>query len=36
VSDVSMADLRSVIFELELAGRIERHGAGMVSLKPRP
>jgi len=34
VSEIAMADLRSVIFELELAGRIERHGAGMVSLKP--
>ena len=35
VSEIAIADLRAVIFELELAGRIERHGAGMVSLKPR-
>ncbi len=35
VSEMAMADLRPVIFELELEGRIERHGAGMVSLKPR-
>ena len=34
VSEVAMADLRSVIFELELAGRIECHGAGIVSLRP--
>jgi DNA processing protein len=35
VSDVSIADLRSIIFELDLENRIERHGALMISLKPR-
>ena len=32
MSDVSAAVVRTVLLELELAGRLERHGGGMVSL----
>lgn len=32
MADVSPAVVRTVLFELELAGRLERHGGGMVSL----
>jgi len=32
MSQVSAASVRTVLFELELAGRLERHGGGMVSL----
>lgn len=32
MSDASPAIVRSVLLELELAGRLERHGGGMVSL----
>lgn len=32
MADVSPAVARTVLFELELAGRLERHGGGMVSL----
>ncbi|MBX9847256.1 MAG: hypothetical protein K2Z80_36205 [Xanthobacteraceae bacterium] len=30
------AIVRTVLLELELAGRVQRHGGGMVSLKPDP
>jgi DNA processing protein len=32
MTDVSPAVVRTVLLELELAGRLERHGGGMVSL----
>ena len=32
MSGASPAAVRSVLLELELAGRLERHGGGMVSL----
>jgi len=32
MSDASAAIVRSVLLELELAGRLERHGGGLVSL----
>jgi DNA processing protein len=32
MSDASPAIVRSVLLELELAGRLERHGGGLVSL----
>jgi len=32
LSDSSPAVVRTVLLELELAGRLERHGAGLVSL----
>ncbi len=32
MADVSPAVVRTVLLELELAGRLERHGGGMVSL----
>jgi DNA processing protein len=32
LSGASAAILRTVLLELELAGRIERHGGGLVSL----
>ena len=32
MTDVSAAVVRTVLLELELAGRLERHGGGMVSL----
>jgi len=31
-SRTSATTVRSVLLELEIAGRIERHGAGLVSL----
>jgi DNA processing protein len=32
MTDASPASVRVVLLELELAGRLERHGGGMVSL----
>jgi DNA processing protein len=32
LSHTSAAVVRTVLLELELAGRVERHGGGMVSL----
>jgi DNA processing protein len=32
LSGASAATVRTVLLELELAGRIERHGGGMVSM----
>jgi DNA processing protein len=32
MSDTSPAVVRTVLLELELAGRLERHGGGLVSL----
>ena len=32
MSDASPAIVRAVLLELELAGRLERHGGGLVSL----
>jgi DNA processing protein len=32
MADASPAIVRTVLLELELAGRLERHGGGMVSL----
>jgi len=32
MTDVSPAVVRTVLLELELAGRLERHGGGIVSL----
>jgi DNA processing protein len=32
MADTSPAIVRTVLLELELAGRLERHGGGMVSL----
>ena len=32
LTNVSPAVVRTVLLELELAGRLERHGGGMVSL----
>jgi DNA processing protein len=32
MSGASPAIVRTVLFELELAGRLERHGGGLVSL----
>ena len=32
MSDASPAIVRSVLLELELAGRLERHGGGLVSM----
>jgi DNA processing protein len=32
LSDASAAIVRTVLLELELAGRLERHGGGLVSL----
>lgn len=33
LADASVADVRIAVLELELAGRIERHGGGLVSLR---
>jgi DNA processing protein len=32
LSDASAAVVRTVLLELDMAGRLERHGGGMVSL----
>jgi DNA processing protein len=32
LADASAAIVRTVLLELELAGRLERHGGGLVSL----
>jgi DNA processing protein len=32
-SNTSATTVRSVLLELEIAGRLERHGAGLVSLR---
>jgi DNA processing protein len=32
MADASPAIVRTVLLELELAGRLERHGGGLVSL----
>jgi len=32
MAETSAAVVRTVLLELELAGRLERHGGGMVSL----
>ena len=34
-TSMSVRDVRSIIMELDLAGRIERHGAQLVSMRPR-
>ena len=31
-ADLSIRDVRGAVLELEIAGRIERHGGGLVSL----
>jgi DNA processing protein len=33
LADASVADVRIAVLELELAGRIERHGGGLISLR---
>ncbi len=33
LADASVADVRVAVLELELAGRIERHGGGLISLR---
>ena len=32
MADTSPATVRTVLLELEIAGRLERHGGGLVSL----
>ena len=34
-TSMSVRDVRSIIMELDLAGRIERHGAQLVSMRPQ-
>jgi DNA processing protein len=34
VTNLGARELRVILMELDLAGRIERHGQGLVSLKP--
>ena len=34
-SGAPVAEVRSALFDLELEGRLERHGGGLVSLLPK-